>query len=267
MEEISGKGKVRKLSDQQIENIFNEMDEKKRGWVTVQDIEKRYLRFGFPNASSQASLLFSRIVQPGQSFSNDRLYYAEFYKFVRKREERLFKVYSSIDVNGDGVITFDDLARMLSSQSEIFADKSIAVKASRSVISRMDVTGSGEISFGEFSRVFIVLPDLDVDLVFSHWAKYSHIDSGEDYSLPDEGEIEKSRLNIFLSGAVAGAVSRCVTAPIDRLKVIMQAGKGDATIVNMMRHMYREGGLVGMWRGNGINCVKIAPESAAKFLL
>jgi hypothetical protein len=46
----------------------------------------------------------------------------------------------------------------------------------------------------------------------------------------------------------------------------MQAGKGDATIVNMCKYMYQEGGILGFWRGNGINCVKIAPESAAKFL-
>jgi solute carrier family 25 (mitochondrial phosphate transporter), member 23/24/25/41 len=258
------------LSDEQIREIFNEMDEKKRGWISVQDIEKRYLRFGFPNASTQANLVFYRIVGRGDKptrYSDDRCYYDDFHKFVRRREQRLYSVYKDIDTNNDDVITFDELAGKLSSQSELFADSSIAVKASRSLISRMDLTGSGEISFAEFSRVFIVLPELDVNLVFSHWAKYSHIDSGEDYSLPDDRQIEKSRINIFLSGAIAGAVSRTVTAPLDRLKVIMQAGKGDATIVNMTRYMYAEGGLVGMWRGNGINCVKIAPESAAKFLL
>ena len=253
------------LTDTQIEQIFNDLDEKKKGWVTIVDIENRYHRLGFPNASTQANLLFSRVT--GGGFSAERMSYLQFYKFVRRREERLYNIYKTIDTNDDDVITFDELAKKLSSQSEIFADSSIAVKASRSMISRMDLTGTGEISFVDFSRVFIVLPELDMDLVFSHWAKYSHIDSGEDYSLPDDSQIEKSRLNIFLSGAIAGAVSRCVTAPLDRLKVIMQAGKGDATIVNMMRHMYTEGGLVGLWRGNGINCVKIAPESAAKFLL
>jgi solute carrier family 25 (mitochondrial phosphate transporter), member 23/24/25/41 len=184
---------------------------------------------------------------------------------VRRREQKLFEVYKSVGTNREGEITPDNLSRQLR-QAEVFSDPGIALKASQGLISRMDLTGNGSISFSEFARVFVLLPDCDVELVFKHWAKYSHIDMGEDYSLPDEPSVEKSRINIFLSGAIAGCISRCVTAPIDRLKVIMQAGKGDATIINMMRYMYQEGGLRGMWRGNGMNCLKIAPESASRFL-
>eukprot|EP00607_Mallomonas_marina_P003331 CAMPEP_0182430114 /NCGR_PEP_ID=MMETSP1167-20130531/37049_1 /TAXON_ID=2988 /ORGANISM="Mallomonas Sp, Strain CCMP3275" /LENGTH=277 /DNA_ID=CAMNT_0024614799 /DNA_START=31 /DNA_END=864 /DNA_ORIENTATION=- len=57
-----------------------------------------------------------------------------------------------------------------------------------------------------------------------------------------------------------------MTAPLDRLKVIMQAGKGDRNIMNGLTYMYNEGGMIGLWRGNMTNCIKIAPESATKFL-
>ncbi len=70
------------------------------------------------------------------------------------------------------------------------------------------------------------------------------------------------------SVGVAGCVSRTATAPLDRIKVIYQARGGKAAsegLVGSVRKMLKEGGWASMWRGNGVNCLKIAPESAFKF--
>ena len=71
----------------------------------------------------------------------------------------------------------------------------------------------------------------------------------------------------FVSGGVAGAISRSCTAPADRLKILLQVhgSRKQTSVTNTMRYMLDEGGVKGLWRGNGINVIKIAPESALKF--
>lgn len=67
------------------------------------------------------------------------------------------------------------------------------------------------------------------------------------------------------AGGVAGAVSRTCTAPLDRIKIFLQVQSSRATISESFQYMLKEGGIRSFWRGNGINVLKIAPESALKF--
>ncbi|KAF6204013.1 hypothetical protein GE061_002352 [Apolygus lucorum] len=70
----------------------------------------------------------------------------------------------------------------------------------------------------------------------------------------------------FLAGFIAGIVSRTITAPLDRLKIISQmSGKNVMPIKGIMM-MKREGGIWSMWRGNGTNILKVGPEISSKFL-
>lgn len=67
------------------------------------------------------------------------------------------------------------------------------------------------------------------------------------------------------AGGIAGAVSRTATAPLDRIKIFLQVQSSKARISDSFRYMLKEGGVSSFWRGNGINVLKIAPESALKF--
>ncbi|KAK8148576.1 hypothetical protein G3M48_009740 [Beauveria asiatica] len=91
----------------------------------------------------------------------------------------------------------------------------------------------------------------------------------------------------FLAGAIAGGVSRTATAPLDRLKVYLLVNtqaRGETAVAALRRgkplialqnaarpfsdaikDVYRSGGLRGFFAGNGLNVVKIMPETAIKF--
>ena len=74
----------------------------------------------------------------------------------------------------------------------------------------------------------------------------------------------------FCAGGVAGAVSRTVVSPLERLKILMQvqsAGR-DAyklSVGQALAKMWREEGWRGFMRGNGTNCIRIIPYSAVQF--
>ncbi|TKX22003.1 putative mitochondrial carrier protein 12 [Elsinoe australis] len=89
----------------------------------------------------------------------------------------------------------------------------------------------------------------------------------------------------FLAGGLSGVASRTTTAPLDRLKVYLiaqtentaaiakvkegaplQATKhAGNTLINACRELWAAGGIRSLFAGNGLNIIKVMPESAVKF--
>ncbi|KXH27327.1 hypothetical protein CSIM01_02611 [Colletotrichum simmondsii] len=74
----------------------------------------------------------------------------------------------------------------------------------------------------------------------------------------------------FCAGGVAGAVSRTVVSPLERLKILFQVQSvgRDAYKLSVgqgLAKMWREEGWRGFMAGNGTNCVRIVPYSAVQF--
>lgn len=90
-----------------------------------------------------------------------------------------------------------------------------------------------------------------------------------------------STMLTFTAGGVAGITSRTLTAPFDRIKIIVQEGylthlpagqhpmstSKNARLRDVAKMIYRDGGVRGFWRGNFVNCCKASPEFALVFSL
>ncbi|KAI8615550.1 putative mitochondrial ADP/ATP translocase [Chytriomyces sp. MP71] len=77
----------------------------------------------------------------------------------------------------------------------------------------------------------------------------------------------------FAAGGVSGAVSKTVTAPIERVKLIIQTQDANPKIIsgevprytgigNAFVRVYSEQGLGAFWRGNLTNCIRYFPTQA-----
>lgn len=74
----------------------------------------------------------------------------------------------------------------------------------------------------------------------------------------------------FCAGGVAGAVSRTVVSPLERLKILFQiqsVGREEykLSVGKGLMKMWKEEGWRGLMRGNGTNCIRIVPYSAVQF--
>lgn len=99
---------------------------------------------------------------------------------------------------------------------------------------------------------------------------------------------EKNVQNTILqlaSGGAAGAIARTFVAPIDRVKILMQTqyaspSAGAATkataaetpakyhsLSQSLRRIVTEEGVARLWRGNGVNCIRVVPYSASQFVV
>ncbi|XP_015680675.2 calcium-binding mitochondrial carrier protein SCaMC-1 [Protobothrops mucrosquamatus] len=135
----------------------------------------------------------------------------------------------------------------------------------------MDADGTMSVDWNEWRDHFLFNPASDIQGIVRYWKHSTVLDIGDSLTIPDEFTEEEKKTGQWwkqlLSGGVAGAVSRTGTAPLDRLKVMMQVhgSKGKMNIAGGLKQMVKEGGVRSLWRGNGVNVVKIAPETAIKF--
>lgn len=141
------------------------------------------------------------------------------------------------------------------------AMRKLNVKLTAAQASRLhgEIVSSDDSDFTDFCSVLMLLPEKNAGELLMQWLDESGFDTGDEIRIP-QGEGPVASWKLLTSGLVAGIISRTTTAPMDRLKVMLQAHPKNSSVMQTFRFIMREGGALAFWRGNGVNCIKIGPE-------
>ncbi|XP_010432726.1 PREDICTED: adenine nucleotide transporter BT1, chloroplastic/mitochondrial-like [Camelina sativa] len=80
-------------------------------------------------------------------------------------------------------------------------------------------------------------------------------------------KIANPSLRRLLSGAVAGAVSRTVVAPLETIRTHLMVGSGGNSSSEVFGEIMKHEGWTGLFRGNLVNVIRVAPARAVELFV
>ncbi|KAL8562915.1 hypothetical protein ACOMHN_004607 [Nucella lapillus] len=247
-----------------LRKLFEELDLNKDGAIDLNDLTKAMETMSVPRFPGHAQRMFTKYDKD----HDGQIDFNEFVLYIQEHDKELRKHFQKLDVNKDGFIDAQEIV-----ESFRKLGVTIAPAEARQLLQRMDKDGSVKIEWNEWRNYLILSPTANIEDILRYWRHSSIIDIGENSLVPDDFTEKELQTGMWwrhlVAGGGAGAVSRTCTAPLDRLKVLLQvhsSGKNKISIATGFKQMLDEGGVKSLWRGNFMNVIKIAPESALKFM-
>ncbi|XP_006882526.1 PREDICTED: calcium-binding mitochondrial carrier protein SCaMC-1 isoform X1 [Elephantulus edwardii] len=245
------------------ESLFQQLDRNRDGVVDISELQEGLKNLGIPLGRDAEEKIFNT----GDTNKDGMLDFEEFMKYLKDHEKKMKLAFKSLDKNNDGKI---EALEIVDALKTLGID--ISENQAQLILQSIDVDGTMTVDWDEWRNHFLFNPAADIEEIIRFWKHSTGIDIGDSLTIPDEFTKEEKLSGQWwrqlLAGGVAGAVSRTSTAPLDRLKVMMQVHGSKSNKMNLaggFQQMVKEGGIRSLWRGNGTNVIKIAPETAVKF--
>ncbi|XP_031106421.1 calcium-dependent mitochondrial ATP-magnesium/phosphate carrier protein 2-like [Ipomoea triloba] len=243
--------------DIRIRSLFSFFDSDNAGYLDYAQIEK-----GLSSMQIQADYKFAKeLLRVVDANKDGRVDYQEFRKYMDDKELELYRIFQAIDVEHSGGILPEELWDALVKAGIEIDDDELA-----RFVEHVDKDNDGVITFEEWRDFLLLYPhEATIENIYRYLERVCLVDIGEQAVIPEGISKHVHASKYLIAGGVAGAASRTATAPLDRLKVVLQVQTTRASIMPAVKSIWKEGGILGFFRGNGINILKVAPESAIKF--
>jgi len=250
-----------------LHKLFQDLDHDKDGRISVEDITTGLHKMGYYHVEYHD---IEEYLNKSDSNQDGVLDMDEFVTYLIEHEKQLHFVFSSLDKNQDGRLSVKELVQAFHEMGIDIHEVEAQILLKR--VNEDDMTL--DMDYKEWRAMLQFAPSSNTEDLIHYWRQAAmyyvdYMDFGDiAINVPEDPSwLEGMWWRHLAAGAVAGAVSRTCTAPLDRLKVFLQVhgGRKSEGILHTFRYMLNEGGPKGLWRGNFVNVIKIAPESAIKF--
>ncbi|XP_027350804.1 calcium-binding mitochondrial carrier protein SCaMC-1-like [Abrus precatorius] len=240
-----------------IRSLFGFFDKENRGYLDYVHIQEGLSALQIPSEYKYAKDLLNAC----DANKDGRVDYQEFKRYMDDKELELYRIFQAIDVAHNGCILPEELWEALVRAGIKIDDEELA-----RFVERVDKDNNGVITFEEWRDFLLLYPhEATIENIYHYLERICMVDIGEQTVIPAGISKHIHASSYLIAGGVAGATSRTATAPLDRLKVVLQVQTARAHIMPAVKDIWKEGGLLGFFRGNGLNVLKVAPESAIKF--
>ncbi len=201
-----------------VERMWLDLELNENGSIGRKEVKRMLINAGFPCTESHVGEVFEQCGQAKGSLITLK----EFETFALRQREKLKKIWTGLDVNGDGWLDETDLVSAFEKLHVPMSESQIRKLLERATpMVNSDSSATVQLSEREFQEFLLLASSSSFKDLLDIWSHASAIDIGETLAATDTHGIQS--VITFASGGIAGAVSRSSTAPFDRLKVFFSS--------------------------------------------
>jgi len=238
---------------QKLQEAFDLYDSNEDGFLNVNELNQAFHHLGLCLHDEEVIAILKRANQ-GRDVS------ISFYEFIALFDiSNVCSLFNEIDVDEDGQLDFCEVKKAFEKIGWKLSDYQID-----NLISMLDRTGNNMIDFEEFLDFFENLPLLDLRTLSHYWVSTPFITDFSGGStlipfLPNRGG--STPINYSLAAALSSLVSRSLTNPLERIKIVLQTQAGQLTSspIAIAREIIAKEGWVGLWKGTGATTLRLVP--------